>query len=443
MRFLRMFANSLLAGALGAAYSRSSSFSSTRKCQSHPRRSCGGTRRSARSTALQLAVLFYVTMVVREFVSLDVFSPGWVSVRLLAWLSAVAAAVAALLMWLNLRGLPAVFDEAASRRFAIGAAGHRRLGGGAAGHRGRALLVRSTRQPGRGDAARDCDDGLARVAVGGSRARRRAEAPAHRVTARPTVRPTRRCRTSCCCCSTARRSSSSGPAPRKGGCRISAGCSTAGRRSISRRSGPRSPIRSGPPSPPACIRPRTACASAISYFAGADNRRDRSAPGSLFLAGAGPARDGPRRAQVVRGMAGAADLVGAGRLRHQRGVVRWPLTYPAEPVRGFLVTDRFHSAASARCSRSTAAPTYSAGQHSRSCTTRSPRKRRSTTRRRPRLADHGSCPDVALGRWDQFYSRATHDLLADQPVTFTADPLSGRRRDRSRLPALCAATSVR
>ena len=71
---------------------------------------------------IHLAVLFYVAMVLREFVSLDVFSPGWVSVRLLAWLSAVTAAVAALLMWLNLRGLPAVFDEAASHRFAIGAA---------------------------------------------------------------------------------------------------------------------------------------------------------------------------------------------------------------------------------------------------------------------------------------------------------------------------------
>src|SRR4029078_10236790 len=25
------------------------------------------------------------------------------------------------------------------------------------------------------------------------------------------------------------------------------------------------------------------------------------------------------------------------------GIVRWPLTYPAQPTRGFLVTDRFHS----------------------------------------------------------------------------------------------------
>ena len=53
---------------------------------------------------VHLAVLFYVLMVMREFFSLDVLSPGWVSVRVLAWLGAFVSAVAALLMWLNVRG---------------------------------------------------------------------------------------------------------------------------------------------------------------------------------------------------------------------------------------------------------------------------------------------------------------------------------------------------
>ena len=70
---------------------------------------------------IHLAILFYVTMLLREFVSVDIFSPGWISVRLLAWMSAVAAAVAATLMWLNLNGFPTLFDESAARRFAFGA----------------------------------------------------------------------------------------------------------------------------------------------------------------------------------------------------------------------------------------------------------------------------------------------------------------------------------
>ena len=57
----------------------------------------------------------------REFFALDAFSPGWTSVRLLAWMAAAAAAVAATLMWLNLRGFRDALDEAAARRLTSGA----------------------------------------------------------------------------------------------------------------------------------------------------------------------------------------------------------------------------------------------------------------------------------------------------------------------------------
>ena len=117
-----MLTNSLLAGALGAAYL------TILVLQLNPHVPLVSSTvwwwyaTLGALYGVHLAVLFYVAMVLREFVSLDVFSPGWVSVRLLAWLSAVTAAVAALLMWLNVRGLPAVFDEAASHRFMVGAA---------------------------------------------------------------------------------------------------------------------------------------------------------------------------------------------------------------------------------------------------------------------------------------------------------------------------------
>src|SRR3954469_24594649 len=122
MRFLRMLTNALLAGALGAAYLTSLLLQLNPQV---PLASSSVWRWYLTLCALygaHLALLFYVLMLVREFISLAVFSPGWISVRLLAWMSATAAAVAATLMWLNLRGFPNVFEDAAARRFAFGAA---------------------------------------------------------------------------------------------------------------------------------------------------------------------------------------------------------------------------------------------------------------------------------------------------------------------------------
>jgi len=121
MRFLRLLTNSLLAGALGAAYLTILVLQLNPQV---PLLSHTVWRWYATLGAfygMHLALLFYVTMLLREFVSVDVFSPGWISVRLMAWLSAVAAAVAATLMWLNLNGFPRLFDEFATRRFAFGA----------------------------------------------------------------------------------------------------------------------------------------------------------------------------------------------------------------------------------------------------------------------------------------------------------------------------------
>src|SRR4029453_5546693 len=70
---------------------------------------------------VHLALLFYVTMLLRDFFSVEIFSPGWISVRLLAWLSAAAAAVAGAVVWRDRRGFPALFDEASARRFTFGA----------------------------------------------------------------------------------------------------------------------------------------------------------------------------------------------------------------------------------------------------------------------------------------------------------------------------------
>jgi hypothetical protein len=115
MRFLRLLTNSLLAGALGAAYLTILLLQLNPQV---PLLSHTVWRWFATLGAfygMHLALLFYLTILLRELVSVDLFSPGWISVRVLAWLSAIAAAVAATLMWLNLRGFPAVKGTCAWR----------------------------------------------------------------------------------------------------------------------------------------------------------------------------------------------------------------------------------------------------------------------------------------------------------------------------------------
>jgi len=70
---------------------------------------------------INLAVVFYALIVFRQILAVEVLSPGWVSVRLLAWLLAMAASGGAAAMWLNLRGFGEVLDVETTRRMAAGA----------------------------------------------------------------------------------------------------------------------------------------------------------------------------------------------------------------------------------------------------------------------------------------------------------------------------------
>jgi type I phosphodiesterase/nucleotide pyrophosphatase len=121
MRFLRMLTNCAMAGALGAAYL------TVLVLQLNPQIPIVSSSTARWYLTLgtlygvHLAVAFYVVMVLREFFALDMFSPGWVSVRMLAWMGAVAAAVAATLMWLNVRGFVAALTADAARRMTTGA----------------------------------------------------------------------------------------------------------------------------------------------------------------------------------------------------------------------------------------------------------------------------------------------------------------------------------
>ena len=122
MRFLRMLTNSLLAGALGAA------FLTIVVLQLNPSVPLASATTWRLFVAfglfygVHLTALFYLLMVGRELVGFRAISPGWVSVRVLAWLTAASAAGASVLMWLNVGGLAAALGETAVRRMTAGAA---------------------------------------------------------------------------------------------------------------------------------------------------------------------------------------------------------------------------------------------------------------------------------------------------------------------------------
>jgi hypothetical protein len=121
MRFLRMLTNSLLAGALGAAYLTILVL----QLNPHVPLLSVTTWRWFLTLLLlygvHLAVIFYVAMVIREFFMLRVLSPGWASVRVLAWMSAVLAALGSTLMWLNVEAFQSALTEDAVRRMTAGA----------------------------------------------------------------------------------------------------------------------------------------------------------------------------------------------------------------------------------------------------------------------------------------------------------------------------------
>ncbi|MBI2833185.1 MAG: alkaline phosphatase family protein [Acidobacteria bacterium] len=116
MRYLRMLTNSMMGGALGAAYIV------ILFVELNP-----GTTPTLASLVslsgtlvlfygLNLTVVFYGLIVLGQLFAVEVFSPGWLSVRLLAWLSTVACGAATVLMWLNAQDFAVALEEHTFRR---------------------------------------------------------------------------------------------------------------------------------------------------------------------------------------------------------------------------------------------------------------------------------------------------------------------------------------
>src|SRR5919106_3848972 len=110
MRYLRMLSNSVIAAGVASGYLI------TLFLQLNPSVSIEPTTLLPLGTVLAIAyganltVLFYALIVLRQILAVEVLSPGWLSVRLLSWLCTIAAATAAVMMWLNWRGFGDALD---------------------------------------------------------------------------------------------------------------------------------------------------------------------------------------------------------------------------------------------------------------------------------------------------------------------------------------------
>ena len=340
MRFLRLLTNSLLAGALGAAYL------TILVLQLNPQIPLASWsvwrwyQTLGLFYGLHLALLFYVTMLVRDFFSVEIFSPGWISVRLLAWLSAAAAAVAATLMWLNLNGFPALFDETTARRFTFGA--------GATTASAAVLLVIAIAHYSYGRRGSRVGAALLTIAIVGSLA---LPIAARGAGGEPSL---------------GARRVVLAPAEARQGSRIwlllvdgasldyiyprvaSGRLPNFGRLLDSGALMDLATIRPTQPGPvwtavaTGMFPVKNGVRSAASYFARGDDRPVDLLPDHCFshvLVRLGVVRDEPSssadwRARPLWSILGDYGI--------STGVVRWPLTYPAQPIDGFLITDRFH-----------------------------------------------------------------------------------------------------
>ncbi len=419
MRFLRMLSNSLLAGALGAAYL------TILVLQLNPQVPLGSSTvwrwyvTLGAFYGIHLAVLFYVLMLLREFFGVEIFSPGWISVRLLAWLSSAAAAVAATLMWLNLGGGPTLFDEAAARRFATGA--------GATTASAVVLLGIAIAHYSFGRRGSRVGAALLAIAIIGSLALPIAargaggEPPlgARRVTIEPVFETPEGPRVVMLLLDGA---SLEYIWPRAAEGRLP----NFGRLLDSGASMDLATIRPTQPDPvwaavaTGMYPVKNGVRSSSLYFASGDQRGIDLLPEHCFsnvLVQLGVVRAEPKTSAAWRASPVWTIL---GDYGITTGVVRWPLTYPSQPVRGFLVTDRFHRLMGSVFEldgRATSPPELQPVAHDAfvgSDTTSATVLPAGVPLVTP------PAPDVASVRWDQFYSRAMRELSLERPVQFSA-----------------------
>jgi hypothetical protein len=122
MRFLRMLTNSVLGGGLVAAYLAVLVLQLNPHLPLAPLVVATLYRVLLLFYGTHLALAIYVVLVLSQLVSRDGFSPGWLSLRLLAWMATLAASAVALVTWRNLQTYGATLAPESADALAAGAA---------------------------------------------------------------------------------------------------------------------------------------------------------------------------------------------------------------------------------------------------------------------------------------------------------------------------------
>ena len=123
MRYLRVLTNSAIAGALTAGYLLITTL------HLNPEFPIGAASVAPLAATFAIAyglnalAGFYALIVLRQVAAVQVLSPGWLSVRVLAWTSTIAAAAGALILWLNVGDFAPFLAPETARRMTLAAVG--------------------------------------------------------------------------------------------------------------------------------------------------------------------------------------------------------------------------------------------------------------------------------------------------------------------------------
>lgn len=119
MRYLRILSNSAIASALLSAYL---TIAALHLNPAFPLASAGPLAATfALAYGANAIVVFYALVVLRQVAAVQVLSPGWISVRVLAWMGTIAAGLGAAVLWLNARDFAPFLDPDTARRMTLAA----------------------------------------------------------------------------------------------------------------------------------------------------------------------------------------------------------------------------------------------------------------------------------------------------------------------------------
>jgi hypothetical protein len=117
-----MLSNSVAAASLAACYVLILFLQLNPTLPIHPRKILPVAATIGLFYAVHLTALFYMTLVLWQLMSRELFSPAWLSIGVLAWLAAGASISGAVLIWSNVRTFGVVLEPQTTHAMTIGAA---------------------------------------------------------------------------------------------------------------------------------------------------------------------------------------------------------------------------------------------------------------------------------------------------------------------------------